>query len=77
MSQELIQLLGIKKTRTTSFHSQSNGQVERQHRMLLDYLAKFISENQKNWDRWISLGLLAYRSSKHETIGFTPFELFH
>jgi len=54
MFQELAQILGIKKTRTTPFHPQSNGQVECQHRMLLDYLAKFISENQKNWDRWVS-----------------------
>jgi len=68
-------MLGIKKTRTP-FHPQSNGQVECQHQTLLDYLAKFISENQKDWDRWVSLGLLAYRSSKHEAIGFTPSELF-
>jgi len=32
MFQELAQMLGIKKTRTTPFHPQSNGQVERQHR---------------------------------------------
>jgi len=76
MFQELAQMLGIRKTRTTPFHPQSNGQVERQHRTLLDYLAKFISENQKDWDRWVSLGLLAYRSSKHEATGFTPSELF-
>jgi len=76
MFQELTQILGIKKTRTTPFHPQSNGQVERQHRTLLDYLAKFISENQKDWDRWVSLGLLAYRSFKHKATGFTPSELF-
>ena len=29
--QELSRLLGIKKTRTTPLHPQSNGQVERQH----------------------------------------------
>ncbi|KAL6252061.1 hypothetical protein P5V15_010192 [Pogonomyrmex californicus] len=32
-------------------------------------------ENQKNWDRWVPLGLLAYKSSKHEVTGFTPAEL--
>ena len=41
----------------------------------MNFLAKFVSENQKDWDRWISLGLLAYRSSKHEVTGFTPSEL--
>jgi len=72
---DLTQLLGIKKTRTTPLHPQSNGQVERQHQTLLNYLAKFVSENQRDWDRWVPLGLLAYRSSKHETTGFTPSEL--
>jgi len=69
MFQELIQLLGIKKTRTTPFYPQSNGQGK--HQTLLNYSAKFISENQKNLDHWILLGLLAYRSSKHETTDFT------
>lgn len=68
--------LEIRKTRTTPLHPQSNGQVEHQHQTLLNYLAKFVSENQKIWDYWISLGLLVYRSSKHETISFTPSELF-
>lgn len=68
-------LLGINKTRTTPLHPQSDSQVERQHRTILSYLTKFISENQKDWDRWISMFLLAYRSSKHETIGVSPSEV--
>lgn len=73
---ELSQILGIKKTRTTALHPQSDGQVERQHQTILNYLAKFVSENQRDWDRWIPLYLLAYRSSKHETTGVTPAELY-
>jgi len=42
----------------------------------INYLAKFISENQKNWNQWISMFLLAYRSSKHESTGVTPAELY-
>ncbi|KYN28018.1 Pol polyprotein, partial [Trachymyrmex cornetzi] len=33
---ELSRLLGIKKTRTTALHPQSDGQVERQHQTILD-----------------------------------------
>ncbi|XP_011859544.1 PREDICTED: uncharacterized protein LOC105557028 [Vollenhovia emeryi] len=72
---EIMTLLGIKKTRTTPLHPQTDGQVERQHRTILDFLAKFISDNQKDWDRWIPMYLLAYRSSKHETTGVSPSEL--
>jgi len=37
-------------------------------------LIKFISENQKDWDR-ISLYLFSYRSSKHTT-GRTPAKIY-
>jgi len=71
---ELALLLGIKKTRTTPLHPQSNG-VERQHQTIVNYLAKFISENQRDWDRWIGLCLLAYRSARHETTKISPAEM--
>lgn len=72
---ELSHLLGIKKTRTTPLHPQSDGQVERQHQTILDYLSKFVAENQKDWDEWIPMFLLAYRSSKHESTGISPSEV--
>jgi len=72
---ELCQLLGIQKTRTTPLHPQSNGQVERQNKTILEYLSKYISDNQKDWDRWVSLYLLAYRSSIHATTAVTPAEM--
>lgn len=50
--QELACLLGIRKTRSTALYPQSDGQVKRQQRTILHYyLAKFISDNQKDWDR--------------------------
>ena len=73
---ELMELLGIRKTRTTALHPQSDGQVERQHQTITNYLAKYISSNQKDWDRWIPMFLLAYRTSKHEATGVTPAELY-
>lgn len=45
---ELMHLFGIKKTRTTALHPQSDGQVERQHQTIINYLAKYVSENQKD-----------------------------
>jgi len=34
---ELSYALGIKKTKTSTFHPQSDGQVERQHQTILNY----------------------------------------
>lgn len=60
---ELSYFLEIKKTTTTPFHLQSNDLVERQHQ-INNYLAIFVAKNQRDWNKWIDMSLLAYR---HET----------
>lgn len=69
---QLMTLLGIKKTRTTPLHPQSDGLVERLIRTLLQYLSMFVADHQRDWDDWVPLFLLSYRSSKHETTKHTP-----
>ena len=68
----VLELLGTSKTRTTPLYPQSDGLVERYNRTLLDYLSKFIDDDQSNWDQLLPLALMAYRSASHETTGFTP-----
>ena len=46
--QQMCQLLGMRKTRTTAFHPQSDGQTERQNRTVIDVLAKLARENPCN-----------------------------
>ncbi|KAJ8953762.1 hypothetical protein NQ318_015418 [Aromia moschata] len=70
--QEVMKTMGIKKTRTTALHPQSNGMVERHNRTICHYLSKFVSENQRDWDKLVPLFLLSYRSSQHESTTYTP-----
>ncbi|KAJ8962270.1 hypothetical protein NQ318_018249 [Aromia moschata] len=70
--QEVTKIMGIKKTRTTALHPQSNGMVERHNRTICHYLSKFVSENQRDWDKLVPLFLLSYRSSQHESTTYTP-----
>ena len=70
--QEMCQLLGIRKTRTTPLHPQSDGQTERMNRTLLDVLAKLTRDNRTNWDEHLCYAMAAYRSSVHATTGETP-----
>lgn len=51
---ELCALMGVKKSRTTAYHPQSDGLVERLNRTLLDLLAKQVDQKQKDWDEWIA-----------------------
>jgi len=74
--QELTWMLGIKKTRITVLHPQSDGQVEKQHQTILQYLSKFIEESQRDWDRWVPMFLVTYRSSKNEVTQVTSAELY-
>ena len=72
---ELCQMLGIKKTRTTPYHPQSDGMVERFNRTLLNMLSIAVGEDEMSWDLQLPLLLLAYRTSVHDTTGTSPFEL--
>ena len=71
--QEICRLLDIDKKRSTSFHPQTNGIQERFNRTIEDMLSKYISANQRDWDEHLTLLLLAYRSSVHESTHQTPY----
>ena len=70
--QEMTKIMGMKKTRTTPLHPQSDGMVERLNRTLEQYLSIFVADNQKDWDTKVALFLLAYRSAVHEATKVTP-----
>ncbi|KAJ8949012.1 hypothetical protein NQ318_005186 [Aromia moschata] len=67
--QNVCRILNIHKTRTTALHQQSDGMVERMNRTINRYLSKVVSDHQRNWDQFLHLFLLAYRSSVHDTTG--------
>ena len=70
--QEMTKILGIKKTRTTPYHPQSDGLVERMNRSLKDMLSKVVNSQQDDWDLRIPQVLLAYRTMVHTSTGFSP-----
>ena len=68
-------LLRIKKIQTTAFHPESNGGLERSHRVLVEYLRHYVREDQTNWDEWVPFTMFAYNTTEHTATGYTPFEL--
>ena len=69
--QEICQLLGIKKTRTTPFRPQSDGQSERNIKTLVKMVA-IVTKEQENWDEHLPFISMAYRSTPHQTLGISP-----
>jgi transposase InsO family protein len=72
---EMCKLLGLHKTRTTSLRPQSDGMVERFNATIENMLASFESENQKDWDEYIFLLMMAYRAAVHEATKVSPYEM--
>ena len=71
----LCQLLGISTTRTSAYHPEGNGQVERFNRTLEAMLAKIIQDDQHDWDSLLPKALFAYRTAVHDSTHFSPFHL--
>lgn len=72
---ELNKLLRIKHFRTTAYHPQTNGALERSHSTLKDYLKHYINEAQTDWDKYIPWAMFSYNSHVHASTKYTPYEL--
>lgn len=64
----------IKQYKTTSYHPQSNGSIERSHHVLSEYLKMHASRNEE-WDEWCEMAMFSYNTSVHEGTQHTPHEL--
>ena len=72
---EICKLYDIKKTRTTPYHPQGDGLVERLNRTLVDTIALISIDAKDNWDLRIGLALMAIRSAVQSSIGYSPYFL--
>lgn len=71
---QTLEAFGIKKSRTTAYHPQGDGMVERFNRSLLQMLRSYVND-QAEWERYLPFVLFAYRTAVHASTGVTPFEM--
>ncbi|KFM70378.1 hypothetical protein X975_25636, partial [Stegodyphus mimosarum] len=64
------------KTQMTPLHLQSDSIVERFYRTILNNLSLVVSRNEKDWKKRLLFFVLAYRSAVHETISYSPSQMF-
>ena len=69
---DVCKRLGIKKTKTTSFHAMGNGAVERANKTIIDSLKMIVSSSQRDWDYMLPFSLWAYRTTINNSIKETP-----
>ena len=72
---DICTLMGISKSRTTAYHPQCDGLVERQNRSLQAMLTAFCSQHREDWDLWLDSVVYAYNTSRHESLGVSPYEV--
>ena len=72
---ELYELLGIQYIKTSMYHPQTDGLLERFNRTLKSMIRKFVHDDSRNWDKWLVPLLFAVREVPQASTGFSPFEL--
>ena len=75
VTQQLLSALNIKALKISPYHPESNGMLERWHRVLKTILTK--SGDHKSWDRLLPLALFACRDAPHTATGLSPFEVLY
>ena len=74
---EVCRILQIKKSRTSPYHPQCDGLVERYNRTILNMLATASKDNPSDWERSVRAVCFAYNTSLQPSTGFSPYYLMY
>ena len=76
--QNLLQRFGIQHRRTSPYHPQTNGRLEKFNDVLTQMLARMTApERQNTWDECLPDALLAHRAHTSSSTGVSPFFLLY
>ena len=72
---KLCQQLQVEKVRTSLYHPQSNGQVERVHQTLMRMIGKLDTSKKKCWPEHIASICHAYNATRSQVMGYSSYFL--
>ena len=73
---QALEAFGVAKSRTTVYHPQGDGMVERFNWSLLQMLRAYV-QGQADWEWHLPLALYTYCTAVHTSTGVSPIELMY
>ena len=74
---EYCTTMGIEHMKTSPYHLQTDGMVERFNATLKRLLCKLTQNPNVEWDECLPYVLWAYRGTVHKTTGFSPYQMLY
>ena len=70
--EEVCQLFNIKRSLTTSYHPQADGQTEIMNQILETALRMYVNPQRNDWDKYLPGFALSYNATPHSATGLSP-----
>ena len=71
----LCELYGVQKLRTSPYHAQTNGQVERMNQTIIRMISKLEEDKKACWSKHLPELLMAYNATRSTVTGYSPYYL--
>ena len=71
----LCELYGVQKLRTSPYHAQTNGQVERMNQTIIHMIGKLEQDKKACWSEHLPEMLAAYNGTRSAVTGYSPYFL--
>jgi hypothetical protein len=72
--EQLTGIMEVKHLRSSPYHPQANGHVERFNGTLCEALSRLATQTQEDWDLFLPAVLYAYRIRRHAGMNASPYE---
>ena len=71
----LCEVYGVQKLRTSPYHAQTNGQVERMNQTIIRMIGKLEQDKKARWSEHLPEILSAYNGTRSTVTGYSPYFL--
>jgi transposase InsO family protein len=75
--EQLLECLGTHLIRSSAYHPQTDGQMERVNQIIKDMLCARVLTDGPKWDTHLPLAEFSYNNSYQESIKMSPFEALY